>query len=546
MAETGRGAAGGQLAPRGAGPQAPGGGPGPDLVIERWGLPMLALVVGAFMALLDSSIVNVAIPAMEHAFGVGTQQMEWVVTIYLLALGVVVPASGWLGDRLGFKQLYLLSLAIFTVGSGLSALSPDLGFLIGARVLQALGGGMIMPITMSMVYRIIPRRQIGTATSFFGMAMLLAPAVGPTLGGYLVQYVTWRWIFTINLPIGVVGGLLAAATLPDFPRHDAGRFDVAGFLTASTGLFTLLLALSEGATWGWTSHPIVWLFFVAGVAILTFVWIELTIERPLLDLRVFRYTQYTLSSLYTLGISVALFSAIFFIPVFLQLARGMGALDTGLILMPGALVTGMFMPVGGRLYDRFGPRFPVVLGSSILVVSTFLFHNLSLTTPDTTIAIWSSLRGVGMGLAMMPATTAGMAIIPPAEGGRASAVNNILQRLGGSFGIAFLTVILDRGIAQQTSLAASMYSPGSAAVYGLQGVIGQLAASGMGTLDAEFAAINHIYTVISAASFAHTLDGMFLLLAVVGLATVIPGTMMRGKSIHEETGAVRPMGMAAD
>lgn len=537
---------GGELVAPGRGGRGPGAAPGPDMVLEHWGLPMLALVVGAFMALLDSSIVNVAIPAMERAFGVGTAQMEWVVTIYLLALGVVVPASGWLGDRLGFKRLYLISLLIFTVGSGLSALAPSLGFLIGARVLQAVGGGMIMPTTMSMVYRIIPRRQLGTATSFFGMAMLLAPAVGPTLGGYLVEYVSWRWIFTINLPIGLVGGLLAAATLPDFGRQEAGRFDAAGFLTASTALFTLLLALSEGQSWGWNSEPIIWLFFIAGVALAAFVWIELSIQRPLLDLRVFRYTQYLLSSLFVLGISVALFAAVFFIPVFLQLARGMGALDTGLILMPGALVTGLFMPVGGRLYDRMGPRVPVVVGTCLLVAATFLFHNLSLTTPDTTIAIWSALRGIGMGLAMMPATTAGMSVIPPAEVGRASAVNNILQRLGGSFGIAFLTVLVDRGIAQQSSLAAAMYAPGSAAVYGLQGEIEKLAATGLGQIGAEFVAYTHIDTLIAAASFAHTLDGIFLLLAAIGLATVIPAVMMRGKSIHEETGAARPIGMAAD
>ncbi len=533
--------------PRGGG-RAPGGAPPADgdFVIEHWGLPMLALVVGAFMALLDSSIVNVAIPAMEHAFSVGTQQMEWVVTIYLLALGVVVPASGWLGDKLGFKRLYLLSLAVFTLGSGLSALSPSLGFLVAARVLQAVGGGMVMPTTMSMVYRIIPRKQIGTATAFFGMAMLLAPAVGPTLGGYLVQYVNWRWIFTINLPIGVFGGLLAATSLPEFPRHDAGPFDGVGFLAVSAGLGSLLLALSEGQTWGWSSHAIVWLFFISGVSLLAFIWIELGVARPLLDLRVFRYTEYTLSCLFVLGMSVALFAAVFFIPVFLQLARGMGALDTGLILMPGALVTGLFMPVGGKLYDKMGARVPVVAGAVILAASTFLFHNLSLTTPDSTLAIWSALRGIGMGLAMMPATTAGMAIIPPLELGRASAVQNIVQRLGGAFGIAVLTVMLDNGITQRASLAAAAYAPGTPAVYLLHNLMGSLAGTGLGTLGAESVVYQQIANVISAASFARTLDVLFVLLAMIGLATVIPGAFMSGKGASQESGATRPMGMAAD
>jgi EmrB/QacA subfamily drug resistance transporter len=516
--------------------------PGDEVpALEHWGLPLLAMVVGAFMSLLDSSIVNVAIPTMEHVFSVNTATVEWVVTIYLLALGVVVPASGWLGDRMGFKQLYLWSLAFFTVGSGLAAISPSLGLLIAARVIQALGGGMIMPTTMAMVYRIIPRRQLGVATAYFGMALLLAPAVGPTLGGYLVEYVNWRWIFTVNLPIGVFGGLLAAATIPEFPRHPTGRFDLAGFLAASIGLFTLLFALTEGATWGWTSQPITWLFYVSGVALLAFVWIELSVAAPLLDLKAFAYGQYTLSILFMVGINVALFSAVFFIPVYLQLVRGMGALATGLILMPGALVTGLFMPIAGKLYDRIGPRVPVVLGTLVLAGSTYLFRHLNLTTPDTTIAFWSALRGVGMGLAMMPAQNAGMAVIPPQMIGRASAIQNIVQRVAGSFGIAVLTVLLDNGQATNAALASAAYQPGSVAAASLQGAIAALQQTGIAVTTAAQEAYQQILGYLDAAAFTRSLDSLFVALAAIAMLTAIPAIFMHNVDLRR--GAHRPEGM---
>ncbi len=510
--------------------------------LERWGLPLLAMVVGAFMSLLDSSIVNVAIPTMEHVFSVNTATVEWVVTIYLLALGVVVPASGWLGDRMGFKRLYLWSLAFFTVGSALAAISPTLGILIGARVVQALGGGMIMPTTMAMVYRIIPRRQLGAATAYFGMALLLAPAVGPTLGGYLVEYVNWRWIFTINLPIGVVGGILAAGTIPEFPRHEAGAFDVAGFAAASIGLFSLLFALTEGATWGWTSQPVTWLFFASGVALLAFVWIELSVARPLLDLRAFAYGQYTLSILFMVGINVALFSAVFFIPVYLQLVRGMGALPTGMVLMPGALVTGLFMPVAGRLYDRIGPRVPVVAGTLILAGSTYLFRHLNLTTPEFTIIWWSALRGVGMGLAMMPAQNAGMAVIPPAMIGRASAIQNIAQRVAASFGIAVLTVLLDNHVASQAAIASSGYLPGTVAAASLQNAVAGLQQAGMSVAVAAQTVAAQVFGYIDALAFTRSLDGLFVVLAVIGGLTALPAVFMHNVDLRRGGGKA-PEGM---
>ncbi len=495
---------------------------------RSWGVVLLALIVGAFMALLDSSIVNVAIPTMERAFGVSITQVEWVVTIYLLALGVVVPASGWLGDRLGFKRLYLLSLLVFTIGSGLCALSWSLPVLIAARVLQALGGGMIMPTTMAMVYRIIPRQHLGVATGFFGTAILLAPAVGPTLGGYLVEYVNWRWIFTVNLPVGVLGMMLAASVLPEFAVTDPGPFDLWGFVASAVALFALLLALSQGQAWGWQSPLINGLWYVSGVAFLAFLWIELTVSRPLLDLGVFRYGSFTASMFYVVGLNIALFAGAFFIPIFLQMVRGMGALQTGLILMPGALASGVMMPVAGKLYDRVGPLPPVLAGTVVLVWGNALMRHLGLTTGSETIVAWMVVRGLGMGLAMMPATTAGMSAIPQHLVGRASAVNNIIMRVAGSFGIAVLTVLLNRGIATQTAAIAiglRPQTPAGAALHQLMAGAGPAAAAMLGRLGG----------MVGAVAFTRSVDNLFVLLSLIAAASLPPALLLR--KVHQDGAA---------
>jgi EmrB/QacA subfamily drug resistance transporter len=215
--------------------------------MSHWLAPVLVALIGAFMSLLDSSIVNVAIPTIMGVFNVGTSDVQWVSTIYMLALGVIIPFSGWLGDRIGFKRLYMLSMGLFVVGSLLCTLSWNLNSLVVSRVIQAFGGGMIMPTTMAMIFRMVPRTQIGRAMGIYGIALMVAPAIGPTLGGYLVDFVDWRWIFTINLPVGAIGILLAFFVLPEFQSKHPGRLDLAGGFTAAGALFCLLLALNKGA-----------------------------------------------------------------------------------------------------------------------------------------------------------------------------------------------------------------------------------------------------------------------------------------------------------
>ncbi len=240
-----------------------------------WGLPLTVLIAGMFMSILDTTIVNVAIPTIQNEFGVSTDDVQWVVTGYTLALGVVVPVTAWLGDRFGLKRVYNLALLAFAAGSALCGLAWDLNSLVAFRIFQAIPGGILPVITLSILYRIVPRDRLGAAMGLYGLGIVCAPAIGPTLGGYLVEYVNWRLIFYINVPIGILGAVAAALVLPRFPRIAGRRFDVLGFVTVAGGLFALLLATSEGESWGWSSYRVLGLITYSVLSLALFVVIEL-------------------------------------------------------------------------------------------------------------------------------------------------------------------------------------------------------------------------------------------------------------------------------
>ncbi len=421
-----------------------------------WGLPLVVLIVGMFMSILDTSIVNVAIPTLQNEFGVTTDDVQWVITAYTLMLGVVVPASAWLGDRLGLNRLYNLAMIGFAAGSALCGLAWDLNSLVIFRILQAIPGGILPVVSLPMVYRIVPREKIGAAMGLYGLGIVVAPAIGPTLGGYLVEYVDWRLIFYINVPVGIIGTVAAALVLPKFPGVPGRRFDVLGFITIGGGLFSLLLALSEGESWGWGSYRILGLFTVSVLLLALFVVIELEVSDPLLNVRVFRYWPFTNSLLLISVLMVGLFGVLFYIPLFLQQVQGMGALDAGITLLPQALVMAVLMPFAGRLYDRIGPRWPATIGVTIVAIATYLMHNLTIDTSREQLIWWLMLRAVGLGIAMMPIMTGGLSAVPPAEVNAASAFNNVAQRTAAALGVAVLTAIFTTQSAEQMAGRAAL------------------------------------------------------------------------------------------
>lgn len=503
---------------------------------EKWIIPVLIALIGAFMSILDSSIVNVAIPTMMHVFNTDTSTIEWVVTAYMLALGVVVPFSAWLGDRYGYKQLYIVSMALFTLGSLLCSISWSVETLIAARIIQALGGGMIMPTTMAMVKRMVPQDKFGSAMGVIGIALLMAPAIGPTVGGYLVEYVDWRWIFTINLPIGIAGVLLSFFLLPEIPKNKVGKLDIAGGFVSAVMLFTLLLALSEGAGWGWTSEPIIFLFYISAVSLILFIYMELTAQNPLLNIRVFRYTTFTMANIMSVITNIALFAGVFFVPLFLQNIRGLGALETGLIMFPGALVSGLMMPITGKLYDKVGPRWISVLGVIFVAYTTYLFHNIDINTPTSTITTWLMLRGAGISFASMPAQTASIDFVPPVEVGAASAISNIVSRVSGSFGIAVLTQFLSSRISLYENIMSNQVTMSSPGV----SMLTQKFSSFLGNASSSRALeMTTLQGLIAQSSFVKSLDDIFIVMSAFVILGVIPASFLK-KSGSSKGGPVMP------
>ena len=497
-------------------------------------IPILVALIGAFMAILDSSIVNVAIATIMHVFSTTTSVVQWVSTIYLLALGVVVPLSGWLGDRLGFKRLYMLAMAVFVFGSLLCTVSWSITALIAARVIQALGGGMIMPTTMAMVYRMVPKDRIGRAMGIFGVALLVAPAIGPTLGGYLVEYVDWRWIFTINRPIGVVGLFVSYFLLPEFETADAGKFDVPGAVSSAIGLFSLLLAFTKGADWGWTSERIILLFYVGLTSLGLFVYLELSSPHPLLDLRGLKYSTFTFANLTIVVTVIGMYAGLFYLPLFLQTARGLGAFKTGLLMMPGALLSGLMMPISGRLYDQIGPRWLVVGGLLLLAFLTYTFHNLTLYTPVLTVMMWVMLRGLVMAFANMPAQTASIAVIPQELVGRASALTNIISRVSSSFGLAVLTSIMTHRMALHTAQYANAVNGSNIAAVAL---IGEMTASFGGGAGGHTAAISYLFGLVQKLAYVQAIDDVFIVAAALTLIGVVPALFLKKGTPRSPVGA---------
>src|SRR3954451_16503224 len=393
--------------PRPAAPPAPAA-PQAPAAQGGWGLSLVVLVTGMFMSVLDISIVNVAIPTMQNDFGVTSDEIQWVATAYSLALGVVVPVSAWCADRFGPTRVYNISLLGFAAGSALCGLAWNLNSMIVFRVFQAIPGGVLPVVTLTILYRIVLKEKIGAAMGMYGLGIIVAPAVGPTLGGYLVEYVDWRLIFFINVPVGILGTVAAILVLKKFPGFDNGRFDVVGFLCIATGLFTLLLALTEGQDWGWTSYKVLILITVGVLSLALFVVVELEVDKPLLDVRVFRFWPFTNSLILIAVISIGLFGVLFYIPVYLQQFQGMEAFDSGLLLLPQAMVMAVMMPLAGRIYDRFGARWPAVIGLSVMALGTFMLRDISMDTPHTTLQWILAFRAGGIGLAMMPIMTNGL------------------------------------------------------------------------------------------------------------------------------------------
>lgn len=405
-------------------------------------LPLIVVVIGAFMSFLDSSIVNVALPNMMSVFGVSSGDIQWVLTAYMLTSGIVIPTSAFLCERFGHRRIYIISLIIFTVGSALCGISWSLNIIIASRIIQAIGGGLIIPVSMAMVYNLAPREKMGISMGLWGLAAILGPSVGPTLGGYLVDALSWEWIFFVNLPIGMVTLLLCPFYLKETTINKDIKFDMLGTIFIAVTCFSLLLALSKGTEWGWTSQSIISLLLIFLFTLVAFVVWEGSINNPLIDIRVFK-NKVVISSLISMSLlTIGMLGVIFIIPIYAENLLGYSPLKTGIIMMPMALVSAFLMPISGKIYDKYGAFHVGIIGVLIAIITTLNLRVLSLDTSYSSLQIMLAVRSLGFGMALMPITNAAMGAVPECLAPTASAVLNTVRQVAGSLGIAIMNYII--------------------------------------------------------------------------------------------------------
>jgi len=368
--------------------------------------PLAAIVMGAFMAILDTTVINIALPTLGRIFDTDLRLLQWVISGYMLAQAAVVPLSGWLSDRFGAKQVYITALVLFTMGSVLCAFAWSGESLIAFRVLQGLGGGMLMPVGMAFIFRLAPPDKRGQVMGIFGVPMLLGPALGPVLSGWLLEYANWHLIFLINLPVGVVAVVAALRSLPALPAsHKPGPLDTLGVILAPLAFAALTYGITESGRAGWTGSTTLAGIGAGLAALAAFVVRELSVEHPLLELRVFRSRAFSLGIVTQWATIAGLFGTMFLMPLFLQQVWAYGSFETGLFTLPQALAAAIFMPLGGRIFDRFGARASVLPGLAFVVLSQYLLAETTSGRLDLDIRAVLGVQGAGMGLAMMSVGT---------------------------------------------------------------------------------------------------------------------------------------------
>ena len=419
---------------------------------KKW-WTLAAVSVGLFVIMLDNTVVNVALPAMQSSLHMKLSELEWVVAGYALTFAAFMLTGGKLADFLGRRLTFMVGLAIFTGASLACGLAPNGGFLIGARVVQGLGGALMNPATLSIITATFPPRQRGTAIGIWAGVSAMALAIGPLVGGLLVEHVNWNWIFFINVPIGIAG-LLAIPVLIDESRDTTAeqRLDVPGLLTSALGLFALTYAFVESNNYGWMSARIIGAFAVAAIGLVAFAALERKQRTPMLDLSLFRNRTFTGANVAMLFVGLAMFGTFFYVSLYMQKVLLYSPVEAGASFLPMTMLVILVSPNAGRLADRFGSRWLVGAGMSLLTVMLLYYTQLGVHESFFVLLPALLIGGLGMSLTMTPTTAAAMSAVAVDKAGIGSAVLNSARQVGGSLGIAVMGSIVAAGIS--SSLAA--------------------------------------------------------------------------------------------
>jgi EmrB/QacA subfamily drug resistance transporter len=489
-------------------------------VETKW-LIAIAFVLGLFMEILDMTVLNTALPAIGRDFGVEQSTLQYALTGYLVSLAIFIPASGWVADRFGSKWTFAFAIGVFTFASALAGASQSMEMLIAARVLQGVGGGMLTPVGTTMLFRAFPNEERAKASAVLAFPIMIAPAMGPILGGWLTDNYSWRWIFYLNLPIGIIGLIFTLMFVPNQREDTSSKFDLAGFLLAGAGLAMLLVGLERTPSHGWSDPFTTGLMVGGGLLLALFVAVELRIREPLLDLRLFRDRNFTAGNVMVLISTGAMMGILFLVPLMLQQLMGLTATESGLVTLSQVVGMMLVMPVGARIYPILGARRMMASGFAVLAAAIFAFSTLEM---DTNLWVFRALLlvvGVAMALIMVPSQTATFETITHHDTAKASSLFSTMRQFASAAGVAIISTVLSTRINSN-----------------LDGLDPQ--ATGADMLQAAFTGYEQTF-VVSA------------VLAVIGIALVLVFRKDSGKiatvSEHEGQGGmpvVSPMATPAD
>jgi DHA2 family multidrug resistance protein len=491
------------------------------------------VMIGTFMAVLDATIVDVALPKIMSTFGIPVDTAKWVATAYLLILAVMLPTSGWIADRFGYKKTYGAALTLFTVGSLLCSLSWNETALIMFRVVQGMGAGLLMPVGMAIVTREFPPEKRGVALGFWSIAAAASVSLGPTFGGYLIDNFAWHSIYDINVPIGIVAIFATIVIQREYQSQKVRKFDIGGFISLAVFLTSLLLALSDGmADWntgGWTSTFILTCFALAFAGLVVFLVIELNIREPLVDLRLLKNFNFGMSNLVLFIFGMGMFGSTFLLPLYLQNGLGFTAFQSGSLFLPIGFIQGIMAPLAGFLSDKVNPKIPAMIGIVLLAVSLFINHFLSLFSQTQSVMFSLYLRGLGMGFIFTPLSALALSEVPREKMAQASGLFNVLRQVGGSFGVAIMgTLLTDRTTFHLSNYGSSIDQSSPA----VQNVLHDLKyfavqSAGGSTSFSAMRAQALLALHVSQQAFVSAIDDDFFLAALITALCIVPVIFLR-------------------
>ncbi|MFD1776435.1 DHA2 family efflux MFS transporter permease subunit [Paenibacillus rhizophilus] len=403
---------------------------------------LFIMILGAFITVLNQTIMSVAIPELITAFDIAATTAQWLTTGYMLVNGVFIPLTAYLMQRFTTRELFLSAMIAFLAGSTISGIAPGFEVLLIGRLIQAAGAGIIMPLLMNVVLALFPEEKRGGAMGLIGVAIIFAPAIGPTYAGYMLDHFAWRSMFYVIIPFAALVILLAFFYLKNVTERAYPVLDVTGMILSTLGFGSLLYGFSRAGAVGWSSTEVIITLAIGVLSLVLFSISQLRSSSPLLDLNAFKYNMFSLTTIINIVVTVVMYADMMLLPIYLQNMRHYSAFDAGILMLPGALLMGIMMPVAGRLFDRFGAKWLSIIGIAITIVTTIGFVSLTSSTSYGYLILMSTGRRIGMALFLMPITTAGLNQLPASLHSHGTAISNTVKQVSGAIGTALLVTIL--------------------------------------------------------------------------------------------------------